>query len=464
VAAIVNKLVDEFKDELADMRQDLDYLTDDVADLADRVTYLEEQAKGPKVFGWLDYRIGTAGEAVTTNNSFDALTAMVGIQGKIRDNVSGRIALKYRDNYDYWVPSAWRASNTPLPDPAIPSWYDQGIDEGGPLNSNLPYSTGINAVPMVDGYNSDHFWLDEACIAVNTKLFYDGTFTLGRQYQKYGMGLLVDNDRLSQQGIRWQLPSAVLGLDWEAFFGAAEYGMRPTYGYKSDTYSSARVAYSRPSWTLGGQYLFSGLLQEKGWSADLAATIWGRDVRVEYARLERDRGGRDTGTFAHSKPSAWMASADIWRGNNWKLTGYGSIVDAKYDVFYSSMNPYYELIGDSGVGVPWEKWLRNPLAMPNTRVLGGMLDFRLGKLPFQVCYYDLEDRGTDSSSWWYHNSVAVAKGWSGAQVPYDTLMAVSMGLPLSDGLAAKLTYARQNANFSGLDDLQLLQAGVEIGF
>jgi hypothetical protein len=317
---------------------------------------------------------------------------------------------------------------------------------------------------MVDGYGAEEVWLDEACIAVNTKFIYDGTFTLGRQFQKYGMGLLVDNDRLSQQGIRWQLPNALLGLDWEVFFGAADYGMRPIYNYKSDTYSSARVAYSRPTWSVGGQYLISGLLQEKGWSADLAATVWGRDVRFEYARLERDRGGRDADSFRHNTPDAYMATADIWRGSNWKLTGYYSSTDAEYDVFYSSVNPYYEHIAGDGMGVPWEKWLRNPLAMPNTEVLGGALDFQVGKLPFQVCYYDLEDRGTSAGSFWYHNSVAVANGWSGAEVPYDALMAVSMGLPLADGVAAKLTYARQQANYSGLDDLQLLQAGVEIGF
>ena len=74
VNALVTKLVDEFKDELADVQQDMGYMSDDMADLADRVTYLEEQMKGPKVFGWLDYRMGLASDAagdMNFNSEFD---------------------------------------------------------------------------------------------------------------------------------------------------------------------------------------------------------------------------------------------------------------------------------------------------------------------------------------------------------------------------------------------------------
>jgi len=257
----------------------------------------------------------------------------------------------------------------------------------------------------------------------------------------------------------------LLGLDYEFFFGGGDYKFLPgDESFRADTYSSARIAYSGSSFSIGGQYLINGYIQEKGWSADLAANIWNGDIRFEWGQLLRDRGGRWTDEFRHNEPTAWMASADIWRGSNWKLTGFASSTDAEYDVFYSSINPYYEHIARQGAGVPWEKWLRNPLAMPNTQVLGGSLDFQLGKLPFKVVYYDLEDRGSSDSSWWYHNSAAVAGGWSGVEVPYDALMAASLGLPLTDGVNATLTYARQNANYAGLDDLQLLQVGVALGF
>jgi len=468
ITALVNKLMNEFKDELADVRQDLDYLTDDVADLSDRVTYLEEQAKGPKVFGWLDYRIGAAGSAMSIKNQFDNMTAMVGLQGKINDNVSGRIALKVRDSSDYAVSSAWTAFDTPTRGGRGSglTTAHRGSTYGGPLEAIAPYDSGINSVPMVDGYDAETFWLDEANIAVNTHILRDGKWTIGRQFQKYGMGLLVDNVRRSQQGIRAQFPKVLLGLDVDAFWGGSQYILQPenTEG-KRDSYSSVRVAYSRRSWTAGFNWLTDGAIAERGWSADLATQIWNRDVRFEYATLSHDRGGNDVDVYPHNAPSAWMASADIWRGSNWRLTGYASKLDAEYDVFYSVANPYFEHIqGDNG-GVPWEKWLRNPLAMPNTQVLGGQLDFRVGSFPFQVAYYDLEDRGINGSSFWAHNSVATSSGWSGQAVPYDKLMAVSMSRALAQGVTANITYARQSANNdSYLDDLQLLQAGVQIGF
>jgi len=433
VNALVTKLVDEFKDELADVQQDMGYMADDMADLADRVTYLEEQMKGPKVFGWLDYRMGLTSDYygdLNFGSEFDNLTAMVGIQGKITEKVSGRIALKARDTGD-------------------------------------PYG-------LVDNNPAETVWLDEACIAVNTGGLLEGTWTLGRQFQKYGMGLLVDNDRKSQQGLRGQLPDLWGSkLDVDMFFGGGSYdfGLNPSaYTVNdSDGYASARVAYTRPSWSVGLNYLETGMQREQGWSADLAAQIWGRDVRVEYARMEKDAAGNDTWSSIHSSPintpSALMASADIFKGNNWKLTGYYSTTDATYNMYYSVINPYYEEIDGRQAGIPWERWLRNPLALPNVRVLGGHLDFRVGSMPFQVAYYDLEDRGYGGYSDWSNNGVAMKNGWSGQEVPFDRLMAISAFKSLADGVTAKITYARQNANGGGnCDDLQLLQAGVEIGF
>lgn len=58
VRAICKKLIDEFADDIKALRDDVDAIQDDVYDLSDRVSYLEEQAKRPKAFGVIDYRIG----------------------------------------------------------------------------------------------------------------------------------------------------------------------------------------------------------------------------------------------------------------------------------------------------------------------------------------------------------------------------------------------------------------------
>ncbi len=61
VRAIVQELISEFTNELADLRNDVDYLQDDVWDLADRLAALE-QGEEPAVeaTGWRDYRLSPA--------------------------------------------------------------------------------------------------------------------------------------------------------------------------------------------------------------------------------------------------------------------------------------------------------------------------------------------------------------------------------------------------------------------
>jgi hypothetical protein len=96
--------------------------------------------------------------------------------------------------------------------------------------------------------------------------------------------------------------------------------------------------------------------------------------------------------------------------------------------------------------VPWEKWLRNPLVETGYRTFGGHLAFRLGTVPFTLAYFDRQ-------------------ALSGAPAEqYDQLFAVSTSKQLADGITANLTYARQQAAVMGLDDLELLQGGVTVGF
>jgi hypothetical protein len=339
---------------------------------------------------------------------------MVGVQGKITDAVSGRIALKVRDSSD------------------------------------------VNG--LVDGNQAETLWLDEAIVSANSKFILPATWTLGRQYQTYGMGLLVDNERKSQQGIRVQV-SDIFGsnLDFDAFGGGVDnmFAVSPildpnnpynfpnidpagTGNWATDGYASGRLAYSRPSWSLAANYLATGINDERGWSADLAAQIWGRDVRAEYASLDTNRLGADP-----NENHAWMASADLWRSSNWSLTGFYSDAELNYSTGYSILNPYYEDIKTLQPGIPWEKWLRNPLVVQNTRVLGGHLNFNVGSVPFSAAYFDVKAKS--------------------GPTPFDALWAVSTSKQLAEGVTANLTYAQQMSNWAAADQ-KLLQASVSVGF
>ena len=411
IATIVNKLLDEFKDELADIRQDVDYLQDDVYDLGDRVTYLEKAMEGPKVFGWLDYRIGMANQ-IDFDYDFDNLTAVVGIEGQITDEVAGCIALKVRDN-------------TPCPQ------YDEGGCWGVPPD-DVP-----DCRPTDFTSAAESVWLDEAYITFTRDNFPRGTHTIGRQFVQMGPGLLVDTQRQSVQGWRCQT-NDVLGsrLDLELFAGAANYCWIHTERDVatpdpiSDGYVAVRLAYDSGRGEFGFNYLGSGSDLERGYSLDYTGSIWGRAIVVEHARQTQLRANVDPATT----PQATMVSAELLGGAGWALTGFWSDADAGYNPYYSLMNPYYEVLG-AGTTPAWERWLRNVPVMQNSQVLGGELDFSLAGTPFTFCYYNIA-----SSSW-----------------------ALSTSKELADGVTATFTYASQGDGCFGTDD-ELLQGGVIIGF
>jgi len=437
IAALVNKLCDEFKAELKDLRGDVDALSDDVADLTYRVSALEEQARGPKVFGWIDYRMSLASTPIAQDvdfrNAGDNMTAMLGVQGRITDDLSGRVALKVRDSEPAWD---WN----PVALGSVPTRVDSGVF-AGPL--------------MWKG--AEQVWLDEAVLVANSRFLTPATWTFGRQFQSYGMGLLVDNERQSQQGVRLQLNDVFdSNVNIDAFYGGVGSYLNPAAAFdvynfpfdmasgRNDIYLSARASYSKPSWTLGLNWLEDGVGQESAWSADLAAQIWGRDVRVEYGHMEETWFGLNV----PNEDEAWMASADIWRGHNWRLTGYYSKADRFYDVAYSAEHPYFEAVTpwESAAPMPWvswEKWLRNPLVEAGYETFGGHLDFSIGSFPFTVAYFN-------------HNGVGFAEA-------YNQLWAVGVSKQIADGLTGNLTYGYQ-AGTGAFQDQKLLQASVTVGF
>jgi hypothetical protein len=463
VEALIKKLTDEFKNELADLKKDVEYLQDDVYDLGDRVTALEEQAKKPKAFGWLDYRMGivsseAGGESPSQvsggdrsfggNTAYDNLTAKIGIQGNITDEATGRIALKVRDKAD------------PVNNFSSVATY-----------TGQPYMNFTN----VDDRLAENIWLDEAYIAFPTK-FIGGkwNWTVGRQYQRYGLGLLVDNERESQQGVRGQwnnIAGSALNLD--VFTGGATYNYTiPELGPVTDhdTYTSMMATYKKPNWSLGYEYLFNGIGGETGWAADGFLNFWGgRNLYAQYAKQEKIYAGVSMPTGN----DAIMAMADIWKAPKWALRGYYSRVGDNYDVYYSSLHPYYEHIGDPLVDfgnatspIEWERWTRKPLALPNLRVIGGQLDFQISKVPFEIAYYDLKPRDTSASV----AGGSVAQYEDGSLV-YDKLWSVGCSKEIANGVTLNLLYARQQAKDAPEDsdlatpkDAQLLQGGITIGF
>ena len=408
VRAICAKLLEEFKKELADLQDKVDGVAEDVDDLDKRVAAVEEAMNRPKVTGWIDYRLGLAGD-LWDNAEFDALTAKIGVQGPITDELTGKISLKMVDD-------ALRVAPARMPGPGM---------------------LGL----------ADNVWLDEAWLKGTTDWWTQANWTVGRQYFAYGLGLIANDDRRALQGVHMNAPE-LWGSDLTAdiFYGGAEYDLGNATGVGNDGYGAARLAYDRSQWGVAGNWLATGVAHEEAWSADMWAKVFDRKLAFEYAELlQYPNGVRPAG----NAPTAWMGTAQILTGGDVQVDGLVSYTTSTYNVVYSTINPYWEVIDYqndlAGLAVPWERWLRCPLIFPGKRLIGALVHFNLLDMPWEIRY-------------------ANAATLVGSAPTYDNVIGVSATKKIVDGLNLTCTYAHETAAVAGLDDIDLLQAAAVVEF
>jgi len=433
VAAIVNKLLDEFAPEMADLRSRLQSLDEQVGSLSARVTKLS----GPRRFetsGWVDYRLGFQGDTIGSSGAFDAISARLSVQGHLTDDIVGRVSLRAADVIN------------PLSVIGIETWE-------GPSFSDLPG-------PRPRGYGDNDVWLEEAYATFPTRHGLSGQWTVGRQFQSYGMGLLVNNERRAQQGLRFQ-KHGLFGrnLDFDAFYGGGTYDWTPIPAPSdgSDLYVSLRLACQRPRWSVGLNALPDGVGDEQAWSADLWINLGDdRNLHAEYAQMQNHVNRELFPGIA--VPYAFGLSVDLLHTPHLALQGFYCRVSSEYDVVYSSIHPYYELIEGyppNANHIPWERWLRNPIFLTNIVTSGGSASGRLGEFSWQFCRYRL----TRYSDWWWGPPVA--------KLDYDLLWALSLSKAMAPGVGMGLTYAEEwpsGANLLFPKTRKLLEAACTVSF
>lgn len=433
VISIINSLQNEFRNEIELLNEDMDALSAQVGDLNARVDVIDRH--NIETFGWVDYRIGVQGTSVDCKNGYDALTAKVGIQGNITDRLFGRVTFKAADEY---VPLSVL-----------------GVETGeGSAFINFP-----GRRPR--GYGGNDIWLDEAFVSFETGGFLSGEWTIGRQFQSYGMGLMVNNERRAQAGVRYRKRGFLFNnLNLDAFYGGGSYDWLPIEPFMShsDGYLTARFEYDRPKWQLAYNAMPDGAGNENVQGIDLHVDLGGdKHLYAEYAEISHHVNRfRYAG---HGAPNAYGLSVDLLKTRDFALRGFYSRVHPEYDVIYSSIHPYYELIeGDTQQNfnhIPWERWLRNPVMLTNFKVIGGSASTHLGEFPVDFAYYKLYK----IADWWWESQYA--------NVDFDVLWAVTFRKSLAHGAVMSLTYAEERA--SGLsvisnENHKLLQTQVSVGF
>ncbi|MBU0610163.1 MAG: hypothetical protein KKI08_19925, partial [Armatimonadetes bacterium] len=267
-------------------------------------------------------------------------------------------------------------------------------------------------------------------------------------------------ERRAQQGVRYRrqgLFSRNLSLD--AFFGGGSYDFLPFEPdmSKSDIYFTGRLEYSRPRWSIAANVMPDGAGAERVYGVDVWVNLGDdRNLYLEYARqyhhVNRWRYG------GHSPPDALALSVDLIKTPDFALTGFLSWVDPEYDVVYSSIHPYFELIEGHPLNpnhIPWERWLRNPLTITNFEVYGGTLSTHIGEFPIELCAYKV----SQISEWWWESQYAA--------VDYDLLWAINIRKALAHGANLSFTYAQERAtghNPVHNDTNHLLQSQLTVGF
>ncbi|MGD9518542.1 MAG: hypothetical protein AB7W28_03415, partial [Armatimonadota bacterium] len=190
-------------------------------------------------------------------------------------------------------------------------------------------------------------------------------------------------------------------------------------------------------------------------------------LSVEYAELLQNARAQDDFYSCHSRegidPSALLVMLDLWKAPKWFLTGMYADVDGGYDVFYSTLNPYYEVLttnfANLGPGfIPWERWTRNVPIFSNVETIGGTLGFQIGSVPFEISYYSLDSRDRQCAT------------GRKLELAYDALWSVRLSKELANGVTASVIYAHEDANDAAMapgytwEDADLLAAGVVVGF
>jgi len=515
IKATVNRLLDEFRNELTAIRGDLTKVQGGITDLDGRVTALENR-KVLNPIGILKYRMGLAGDRFFSRrppqypggaqprpgesdlfaSEFGTLTAVIGVEGDITNEVRGRMT--------------WKMHESP------------------------------NALGLIEVRgNPEQSWLDEAWISFDTDWLHPTHWTVGRQFQSYGLGLLVNNERLSQQGVRYETDFGDLNVDWfagmatydgvfatgEAFSPGSHLGALGQYaqdyfpprimdplvpglgsgGTGNFTYGPAPAAYSTSSfplgsdpggyndgyasirlnyhisddWSIGGTYLITGLGEESGWSADVKGSLWDRAVSAEYAVMTEDAFGnipwiRMTtmppgpwrnrpspllGT-ARNNPGSLLVNAELLKNDDWTLRAYYSDTDYGFDPYYSSIHPYYELTESrlTNPGYEWERWLDNPVVAHNLKAVGAYLNIQCGDVPIELQYHKLLGRHAPlflpNAPFLWPNRLASTPMWPmgfsayryDSQVAYDQLMAARATKEVAKGVNVTFTYAHQCYN------------------
>lgn len=402
--ALLNRLQTEFAPELRRINNTLQDFDDWRVEVED---WIANVPPPPKILlsGDLRWRFGTYGDEIKLTGEVESYPigplATIGdlpfvISGlkdayKAPKFSSTRVRMIASGDVNENLSVKLVAFSDPRSNITRPMYLNSDEDDLYIVSPNIWYSDGLMATMR----------FDEAHATFKTSALVPLTATVGRQYFKCGMGLLVDNNQHSFNAAKvvwgeptgWNLTGIAGLFEREAFDGQGA-DLFGTMG--QDGYDAWRLAVPFGGYTtLAVNWLGSGFASETGFSADIAGRIFGFDYSVEYAKLADNAAGLDI----QDDDTAYVASVDLVDSASVKL-------NAKYGL----VEPYYALCVDPATGTLGGGWSRVPVIIGPA--LG--LDTAIWNLPLSALhpyasvaadYVDWVDRPL------FLSPSNVAKGW-----------------------------------------------------
>ena len=545
--ALVDRLAKEFAPELKALRSDLDNLTKRVEELE-----AKPGATGPviAVSGDINVRAGSYGTKLGTQ---EEATTGYPFFGELQGG-GGEFAASSAMGGGLFIGDVAPYGGINLPDFDFASglWGDQVGFPGGPaffgsipisdalkdsfkavdfltqrtrinLKGTLNDKTDVKVQLWSDPLNNNprDAWLDvdvnspnalagngvmdqvnirEAWFAYRTNFLLPMDLTVGKQFVKRGLGLLMDNDQEGVKGARldWNKDKPVsFGIYWgmldrEQFFGRStgSLGLPSLATYSAGMYEpktngqdNYNLYYADvnvgKSWDLGLSWLQSGFNKEQGWSADVTGKALGLGWYGEFAQLRKwptglkfldanDDGIQEAGevSIEDAGRNAWVGGAK-WDSSWISLTGeYGSI-DPGYafspqgmgwsavptwasgsDLLTSNL-PLSALHPLAEVSAHDINWIDRPLFLDPTNIAKGwhvVASFPklLGKESgLSVSYADGKAYNPEFLSWTLIGPLAPKPGkW----VDADKIWTVQLSHQLSSNVTARLLYGRRDVD------------------
>lgn len=180
--------------------------------------------------------------------------------------------------------------------------------------------------------------------------------TAGRRSETLGQGLLISTDRDPQ------LTASIASAgDGPIIYGISAGFINPSVSITAnDALGFTYLGWKSDNFSVTGEYLISGIGDERGWGVNAKANVFGVGIFGEYAEMIHQPSGATTSAVG------WVVGADLMKDwNNLDVSASYGMLDHGFNPGFSQLSPY------SSINAYDIDWLDRPLFLNPQNVAKG---------------------------------------------------------------------------------------------